>query len=351
MSDLTAALDRVCHSTMPRAEDLETLLEACSPQETGAIFAEADRVRQKYLGDGIFLRGIVEFSSFCQKDCHYCGLNRNNTRLTRYRMTAEEIMESVAHVYRCGIRTVVLQSGEWADLEAEWIESLVLQIKRRFAMAVTLSVGERSCDDYKLWRRAGADRYLLKIETSDPELYASLHGAASFENRLRCLGQLRDLGYEVGTGSLIGLKGQSALSIAKDILFFAREDFDMIGIGPFIPHPDTPLAAEPAGQALMTLKAIALTRIVTKNTNLPATTALGSLDKDHRPEGLRAGANVLMPNFTPFKYRKLYELYPGKRCVSEPAGSCAGCMQQMAGSVKRFINPTLGGRGQGEYAA
>ena len=238
-------------------------------------------------------------------------------------------MRGVRDIDRAGVKTAILQSGESEGVDTSWLREIIEEIKGRFDIAVTLSVGERSYRDYKIWKDAGADRYLLKIETSQKKLYDSLHAGSSFENRLRCLEYLRCLGYEVGSGNIVGLRGQTMSSIAEDIIFFKKEDFDMIGIGPFIPHPETELAGEAKGAADAALKVLALTRIVTKNTNLPATTALGSMERDFRIDGLKAGANVLMHNFTPAKYRRLYEIYP----------------------ARRFIDYSKGGRRHAEYAA
>ncbi|MDD5311350.1 MAG: [FeFe] hydrogenase H-cluster radical SAM maturase HydE [Candidatus Omnitrophica bacterium] len=301
------------------------------------LYDLADGVRKKYAGDAILLRGLVEFSNYCAKSCYYCGLNASNKSLERYRLTKEEILNSVSQIAACKIKTVVLQSGEDPALKPEWLAALIKEIKSRYDIAVTLSVGERPREDYKLWKDAGADRYLLKIETSDKKLYDSLHCGMDFEDRLRCLRDLKGLGYETGSGIMVGLPGQTLRSIAADILFFKEWDFDMIGIGPFIPHGKTPLADNTAGDVNLVLKTLALTRIVTKRANLPATTALGSLSKDFRVEGLKAGANVLMPNFTPAPYKKLYEIYPNKRCISESAGSCAPCMESLAASIGRTI--------------
>ncbi|MDD5255781.1 MAG: radical SAM protein, partial [Candidatus Omnitrophica bacterium] len=228
------------------------------------------------------------------------------------------------------------------DLKTAWFSDLIRRIKSAFGIAVTLSVGERSKEDYAAWRDAGADRYLLKIETSEKKLYQALHPGMSFERRLQALDDLRESGYQVGSGVIVGLRGQDTRSIARDIIFLGEHDFDMIGIGPFISHQSTPLAGEKNCDAFLALKTLALTRIVTRNAHLPATTALGSLGKDFRVEGLRAGANVLMPNFTPAPYRKLYEIYPGKRCVDEPVGACASCMELLASSIERHIEYSRG---------
>ena len=318
-------------------KEIERLLSLEDEKPLRELYEQADKVRHQYAGDKILLRGLVEFSNYCGRSCYYCGLNASNKSLERYRLTKEEILESVSQIAACDIKTVVLQSGEDPALKPEWLAGIVKEIKSKYDIAVTLSVGERPREDYKLWKDAGADRYLLKIETSDKALYDSLHCGMDFENRLRCLRDLKDLGYETGSGIMVGLPGQTLSSIANDILFFKEWDFDMIGIGPFIPHGKTPLADNTAGDVNLVLKTLALTRIVTKRANLPATTALGSLGKDFRVEGLKAGANVLMPNFTPAPYKKLYEIYPNKRCISESTGACGPCMGSLAVSIGRTV--------------
>jgi len=341
-SELNQFLNKIYDSALPACQDLEQVLSLKTPDQLNTLFSFADNVRKEFCGDGILLRGIVEFSNFCDKECSYCGLNKNNRNLSRYRLSQEQLLKSVEDLVSCNIKTVVLQSGEDQALDAGWLADIIRRIKSRFDLAVTLSVGERRREDYQLWRQAGADRYLLKIETSDQDLYSSMHPQMSFAQRLNCLDVLRKLGYQVGSGNIIGLPGQSLKTIAGDILFFKQGNFDMIGIGPFIPHPETRFATQTKGEALLTLKAIALTRILTRNTHLPSTTALGSLGQDYRPEGLKSGANVLMPNFTPQPYRKLYQIYPGKKCINEPVGSCSFCLEDMAKSINRFIDYSKG---------
>jgi biotin synthase len=342
MRDVAELLEKVSSDTPPARNDLVALLGLQDPQEMRALYHAADAVRRRYMGDGIFLRGIVEFGSYCRNTCSYCGLHAGNTAITRYRMSAEEIIESARAIAAQGIRTVVLQSGEDDGLDASGLAEVVREIKRQADIAVTLSAGERPRADYRLWRDAGADRYLLKIESSDSALYETLHQRRTLESRLRCVSDLFDLGYQVGSGIMVGLPGQTPAHIAGDILYFAKNDFDMIGIGPFIPHPHTRLRDAEKGNVALTLKTVALTRIVTRDSHLPATTALGSLDRDYRVDGLQAGANVLMPNFTPLAYKRLYEIYPGKRCVSEPTGACAFCMEGLARSIGRTIDTTRG---------
>jgi len=350
MFNIETMLKRVYESRIPERGDLERLLSADDEDETRTIYGFADEVRRTFMGDGILVRGIVEFSNVCRNTCHYCGLNRNNRALERFRLKKDEILMSVRDMAQRGIKTVVLQSGEDDELDPEWLQDIIREIKDEFGIAVTLSAGERTRREYEIWREAGADRYLLKIETSDKVLYESLHEGMSFENRLRCLRDLRDLGYQTGSGIIVGLRGQKIASLADDILFFKEHDFDMIGIGPFIPHAKTPLAADCHGDANMTLKMIALTRIVTKDAHIPATTALGSLEKDFRIDALKAGANVLMPNFTPKDYKKLYEIYPGKRCVGESGDLCVSCVEAMVDSIGRTINYGRGDSLKRDYA-
>jgi len=338
-----ALLERIYAAELPELADIEAILRMEDPDELGRLFDFANEVRRRFVGDGVLLRGIIEFSNVCRNTCHYCGLQRGNDRLLRYRLTREEILAAVGSIRAAGIKTVVLQSGEEDNLDADWLREIVEEIKSSLDAAVTLCVGERRREEYQLWKEAGADRYLLKIETSDPGLYDQLHPGMNFENRKRCLRDLADLGYQTGSGNLVGLRGQTLRHLAGDIQFFRQGDFDMLSVSPFIPHPQTLLAEEPAGDLLLTLKMTALARIVSRNAHIPATTALGSLHgRDERPRALAAGANVMMPNFTPAPYRRHYEIYPNKRCVSEDAKACPACIEQMAGALGRWVDYSRG---------
>ncbi|MGD0573327.1 MAG: [FeFe] hydrogenase H-cluster radical SAM maturase HydE [Sedimentisphaerales bacterium] len=340
---LQAVLNRLYEANVPDKADAEYALSLQDPAQMAELFAFADEIRRRHVGNGILLRGIVEFSNHCSNTCEYCGLNKTNTNLARYKLTDRQILNCVEQVADAGIGTVVLQSGEQADLDAYWLAGIIREIKTRFDIAITLSVGERPFDDYALWKEAGADRYLLKIETTNRQLYQKLHPQMSLDNRLKCSKDLGMLGYQNGSGNIIGLPGQTISHIADDVLFFAGERFDMIGIGPFIPHPATALSDCPPGNVEMVLKTVAVTRIVTKDTHLPATTAIGSLNgNDHRPAALTAGANVLMPNFTPQPWRQLYEIYPGKRCSTEAPGTCGQCIDMMATAIGRTIDLSRG---------
>ena len=327
---------------MTGRSEIIRFLETDDKKRTAALYREADNIRREQCGDGILLRGLVEFSSFCGNTCMYCGLNRTNRKLKRYRMDTEEIMDCVRLIASSGFRTIVLQSGEEKDMDPEGLADIIQEIKASYDMAVTLSVGEKDRDTYRLWREAGADRYLLKIETTDKSLYKSLHPGMSLENRKRCLMDLKGLGYQNGSGLLIGLPGQTIDSIADDILYRKEMEFDMIGTGLFIPHSATPLADMPYGSLELTLKTIALTRIIMPDIHMPASTSIGSLNLDYRELALKAGANVLMPSFTPEKYKKLYEIYPSKICLPESNQIYARELETFAAAIGRHIDYSMG---------
>jgi biotin synthase len=291
----------------------------------------ADTVRRETVGDEIHLRGLIEISNHCIRQCGYCGLRLDNQQLERYRMNEEEIMACVGEAERCGYGTVVLQSGEDYGIKTKWFANIIRHIKGETQLAVTLSLGERPEEDLEAWRKAGADRYLLRFETSDETLYHLIHPSLSGRksNRLAILDTLKKLGYETGSGIMIGIPGQTYASLAKDIELFHKLDLDMIGVGPYLPHPQTPLGQgewkriiskdeQVPNTEQMTYKVIALTRIVCPGVNIPSTTALATINREQGRElGLMRGANVVMPNLTPLKYRAKYEIYPSKACMGE----------------------------------
>lgn len=324
-----AALERVRVASVPDAKDIKVLLDSKDPEDGALLFAEAARARDEVCGRRVAVRGLVEFSSFCRNSCRYCGLNRANGRAERYRLSFDEILESVRLVFDSGVRTVVLQSGEDGS-DAGFLSEVVHAVKGTYDMAVTLSVGERPRADYELWRESGADRYLLRVESSVPGLYASWHEKRSLASRIRCLKDLRDLGYQVGSGVMVGPPGQTTAHLAEDIAFFGRFGFDMIGIGPFIPHPDTPFRGAARGGVGLTLRVIAITRLVARSAWMPATTALGSLERDFRVDALKAGANVLMPSFSPESASRGYAIYPGKDHARDRDGARGAETERMA---------------------
>lgn len=292
-------------------EDIICLLSA-DEHEQKALFELADEMRYKNHGDVVHLRGIIEFSNYCKRDCHYCGLRRSNDKIERYRMEIDELIEAAAGVKKMGFRTVVLQSGEDMWYSAERLSKVISAIKRDGNTAVTLSIGERTEEEYRLLKKSGADRFLLKHETSDGELFKRLRPGTDLKTRLECLKTLKKLGYQIGSGNIIGLPGQTLGSIAEDILTFKKLNADMIGIGPFIPHPNTPLKYSNRGSLELTLKTLAVTRLVLPKANLPATTALATLHPAGYELALSCGANVIMPNLTPMKFKSRYQIYPKK---------------------------------------
>ncbi len=280
-----------------------------------SVFKKADEIRKKYVGDAVHLRGLIEFSNICKRNCQYCGLQCSNKNVERYRLTKEEILRIAKFGADSGYKTIVMQSGEDNYFSAKILCEIISEIKS-LGVALTLSLGERTFDEYKAFKDAGADRFLIRIETTDENLYKKMHPSADFENRKRCLRDLKKIGFETGTGCLVGLPGQTVESLADDILFFKELDADMIGIGPFISHPDTPLSNEPDGDFDLALKVMAVTRLVLPNINIPATTAMETLRKNGRVLALQSGANVVMPNLTDSEHKKLYSIYPNKAGVT-----------------------------------
>jgi len=299
-------------------EEIATLL-ASGDADTGAIHRAADAVRAGHVGDAVHLRAIIEFSNHCVQNCLYCGLRRDNRRVFRYRMTPDEIFTAAAGARAEGYRTIVLQSGEDPGYRISKLARLVHRLKDRLDVAVTLSVGELPRAGYRELRAAGADRYLLKHETADPALFARLRPGTSLAGRLENLARLRELGYQVGSGNMVGLPEQTVENLAADIALLRELEIEMAGVGPFIPHPDTPLAGVPPGSLELTLKVLAVTRLVLPRAHLPATTAVSVLHPRGRQRALACGANVVMPDLTPEPYRRHYDIYPGR--TAAPVGA------------------------------
>ena len=338
-----------------RREILSWLRET-DEKRLGELWRLADETRRQCVGDAVHLRGLVEFSNHCSRQCWYCGIRAGNGRIGRYRMTAEEIIACAHRAVYLGYGTVVLQSGEDAKMGAEWMAGIVRRIKKETRLAVTLSLGERSAEELAFWKDVGADRYLLRFETSGLALFDKIHPPRGEfpSDRISLLRTIKSLGYETGSGVMIGIPGQTYESLADDIILFGELDLDMIGVGPYIAHPDTPLSKAaskmqtelswqvPADE-LMTYKTVALARLVRPTANIPSTTALATLNRRNGRElGLSRGANVVMPNITPVEYRKKYEIYPAKACLYEREQECQSCL----GMRIRALGRTIGtGRG------
>ena len=314
----------------------EEIIKALSPDNDPApYFALADQVRREEVGDGVHLRGLIEFSNHCRRRCHYCGIRAGNPKVRRYRLSPEEILDCARTAVRLDYKTVVMQSGEDPHYGPRELAAIVEKVKTETGLAITLSVGEHTKEEYKTLRAAGADRFLLRFETSDRRLFSMIKPDSDYDNRFRCLAWLKEAGFQVGSGVMAGLPGQTLESMADDVLLFKALELDMVGIGPFIANPDTPMAGAHNGTLDLALRMTALTRIVTRNTHIPATTAMGTLDPQGRQKALKCGANVLMPNISPTEHRVDYSLYPGKICTSEAPEQCAGCVDAMLKSLGR----------------
>ena len=314
----------------------ELLLQLIDHQgEDTALFEAADQVRREHYGTDVFLRGLIEFTNYCKNDCYYCGIRRSNRCAERYRLTPEQILSCCENGYAMGFRTFVLQGGEDPRNTDEAICSLVDQIKTRYPdCAVTLSIGEKTRSSYQAYFDAGADRYLLRHETATDAHYRRLHPAElSLANRKRCLFDLKEIGFQVGAGFMVGSPGQTTKELLADLRFLQQLQPDMIGIGPFIPHHETPFAQEKPGTLELTLRMLSILRLMFPYVLLPATTALGTISPIGRELGLKAGANVMMPNLTPTDARKNYDLYDNKICMDEDAGKCRGCQENRVKSV------------------
>ena len=321
------------------AAELKTLIENRSDEDFKLLSRYARQRCEENYGDRVFTRGLIEFSSYCKNDCFYCGLRRSNRNAERYRLSREEILACCENGYGLDFRTFVLQGGEDGYYTDEFLCGIVSEIKEKYPdCAVTLSLGERSRESFQRLFDAGADRYLLRHETADKEHYEKLHPAEmSYDNRMRCLRDLKEIGYQVGCGFMVGSPFQTVDCLVADLRFIKDFQPQMVGIGPFIRHKDTPFAEYPDGTLEMTLFLLSVVRLLLPKVLLPATTALGTIAPDGREQGLMAGANVVMPNLSPVKVRKKYSLYDNKICTGEEAAECAGCLQRRVSTVGRRL--------------
>jgi biotin synthase len=334
------------------------VLEYLTSAQSHELLRRADELRAQVHGDGVLVRALLEFSNYCGAGCLYCGLRRGNHRLARYRMEPDAIIAKALQAGSDGYGTIVLQSGEDPQMRPETIARIVEQVRKHSDIAITLSLGEQDCDALRMWRDAGADRYLLKFETGQERIYQQLRPGHLLSDRINCLRVLRDLGYQVGSGNMVGLPGQSLGDLADDLMLMASLQLDMVGIGPFIPHPDTPLSETPSLLSLtrretttarsvdlvdLTLRCVAITRLLLPKAHLPATTALGTYAREGgRERALRAGANVWMQDITPQPLKLLYEIYPERICRDESDEACRACTRARVGTVGRFVQAGRG---------
>ena len=331
----TALLIEKLNNTHSLNKDEALQLIKQGAQHKNLLFALAQQAAQKSFGRQIFVRGLIEFTNYCKNDCYYCGIRRSNKNAARYRLTQEEILECCRAGYGLGFRTFVLQGGEDYFYSDDNIAAIVRAIKAQHPdCAVTLSIGERSRETYALWKKAGADRYLLRHETADCAHYAKLHPAElSAQNRQNCLYTLKELGYQAGAGFMVGSPYQTAENLANDLMFLQKLRPQMIGIGPFIPHHDTPFKDKPAGSVELTLVLLAVLRLLFPHVLLPATTALGTLAPGGRLLGIKAGANVIMPNLSPQNVRGKYLLYDNKLHTGAEAAEALNELQREVASI------------------
>jgi len=343
-----AGIDRILQKEEFNKEDLIELLSA-DGKEKSSLFRKANEIKNKYVGNKVFFRGLIEMSNTCEKDCYYCGIRKGNKKVKRYSLTDKEILESAEFAYKNNYGSIVIQAGELkSDFFTERIEKLLYEIKDLSdgKLGITLSLGEQSPEVYKRWFDAGAHRYLLRIETSDVNLYKKLHpddSVHSFDRRINCIKSLQRIGFQTGTGVMIGLPFQTITHLADDLMFFKQVDIDMIGMGPYIEHKDTPLYINRASllpiekRFELSLKMIAVLRLLMKDVNIAAATALQTIDPIGREKAVRVGANVIMPNITPGTYRNDYALYENKPCVDEAPEQCKGCLDARISLVEGEI--------------
>lgn len=320
--------------TLPK-EQLAELIENRTPQLSDYLFEKARSIRHNIYGSDIYIRGLIEFTNYCKNDCYYCGIRRSNSKAERYRLTKEQILDCCKSGYELGFRTFVLQGGEDGAFTDEKIVNIIKDIKEKYPdCALTLSIGEKPYESYLRYFQAGADRYLLRHETASEEHYKKLHPSElSLENRKKCLWNLKEIGYEVGTGFMVGSPFQTAEDLAEDLLFISQLKPQMVGIGPFIPHKDTSFRDIKGDNGELTLFMIGLLRLMLPSVLLPSTTSLGTVDPRGREKGILAGGNVVMPNLSPVDVRAKYLLYDNKICTGDEAAECRQCMEMRMRSI------------------
>lgn len=335
MNKLFDIIDKLETTRSLSLEEYQLIIEGFSPEISEYAAKKAVEKRKSVYGNDVYIRGLIEVSNICKNDCYYCGIRRSNKKCERYRLTKEDILGSAKQGYELGFRTFVLQGGEDAVFTDEFLADIIKSLKFNHPdCAITLSLGERSFESYKTLKSAGADRYLLRHETADKEHYEKLHPKEmSYQNRMDCLKNLKSLGYQVGCGFMVGSPYQTSLTLAKDLKFIETFAPAMCGIGPYLTHKDTPFKDMPSGSLELTLYLLSIIRLIDPGILLPATTALGTVHPKGREMGISAGANVVMPNLSPVRVRKKYELYDNKICTGEEAAECKLCLTRRIQSV------------------
>lgn len=326
-------LESVLNKDVLSKDEIVSLLKLTEVDAVKKLHRRAEKVRTEYFRDEIHLRGIIEFSNYCRQDCTYCGLRKLNETVERFRMSKAEILTAAELIINSDIKTIVLQSGEDPYYTKEYIAEIITEIKSKYDIAITLSLGEREFSAYDLWRQCGADRYLLKHETANQVIYNEIHPHQKFENKISHLKYLKSIGFQIGSGNITGLPNQTIEDIADDILLCNELDVDMASFSPFIHADDTPLAYENNCDLTLLLNTMAVARLVLKNAHIPSTSALATLDEEGREKGILAGANVVMPSFTPSPYRGNYLIYKDKKCITENPQQCMPCLDLRLMSV------------------
>ena len=328
-------IDQLAETHRLTREDCLALLRHRDEDTTAYLKEKAVAIRKQYFGNTVYVRGLIEFSNYCKNDCYYCGIRRSNAKAVRYRLTKEQILECCELGYGLGFRTFVLQGGEDGFFTDDKMVNIIHEIREGYPdCAITLSLGERERDSYQRFFDAGANRYLLRHETATPTHYASLHPKnLTLEKRKECLYALKEIGFQVGTGFMVGSPGQTLEHLAEDLMFIQQFQPQMVGLGPFIPHQDTKYAQESSGTVELTTFLLAMVRLLLPNVLLPSTTALGTIDPMGRERGIEAGANVVMPNLSPVSVRKNYALYDNKICTGDEAAECRMCLQHRMESI------------------
>ncbi len=335
MQELYELADRLERDRILTKEEFTALIKNRSDKLAEYVFEKARRIRHRIYGKDVYIRGLIEFTNYCGNDCLYCGIRRSNKNADRYRLTKEDILECCETGHSLGFRTFVLQGGEDGFYTDDMLVDIIKAVKKIYPdCALTLSIGEKSRESYEKYFDAGADRYLLRHETADSCHYSKLHPTSlSLENRKRCLYDLKEIGYQTGSGFMVGSPFQTAECLAEDMIFLHELQPHMVGIGPFIPHHDTPFADEKQGTLELTLFMLGLLRLMLPNVLLPATTALGTIDPNGREMGILAGANVVMPNLSPKGVRKKYLLYDNKICTGDEAAECRQCLERRMNKI------------------